>query len=324
MDDTLLWFLLAVLLAVLLASWGLRHVRRDAPDDDEEEADALETAHELDRVEAERLADEEAERREAERLAAEERARVQARQVAQEAARRAAEQEAANELLRIAARREAEEQAAREAQEAQRIAAERRAALAEAARVAAERAAAAKRAAEEAARVAAERRAAQEAARLQAEREAAAAQAAAAPPAPALPTRTPAQTVVMIADDSKVVRVKTSRLLAQYQYQVALAADGLEAARAIESGMPHVLITDVDMPGMDGFALTRHVRENPRTAHIPVIMITAADDKHRDDAARAGVSVLLGKPYPEEELIAHIEATLSKVDPKAHGLAACG
>jgi CheY-like chemotaxis protein len=128
----------------------------------------------------------------------------------------------------------------------------------------------------------------------------------------------------MVADDSKVVRVKTSRLLAQHQYQVALAADGLEAARAIETGMPHVLITDVEMPGMDGFALTRHLRDNPRTAHIPVIMITAADDKHRDDAARAGVSVLLGKPYPEEELIAHIEATLSKVDPRAIGLAGRG
>jgi CheY-like chemotaxis protein len=117
----------------------------------------------------------------------------------------------------------------------------------------------------------------------------------------------------MVADDSKVVRVKTSRLLAQYQYQVSLAADGLEAAKQIDDGMPHVLITDVEMPGMDGFELTRHVRSNPRTAHIPVIMITAADDKHRADAELAGVSVLLGKPYPEEELIAHIESTLAKL-----------
>jgi CheY-like chemotaxis protein len=78
-----------------------------------------------------------------------------------------------------------------------------------------------------------------------------------------------------------------------------------------------VLITDVEMPGMDGFELTRHVRSNPRTAHIPVIMITAADDKHRADAELAGVSVLLGKPYPEEELIAHIESTLAKLVVKA-------
>src|SRR4051812_16899899 len=106
MDDMLLWFLLAVLLACLLASWGSRRVRRDAPAEDEEESHALETAHELDRLEAERLADEAAERVEAARLADEERARVQARQAEQEAARRAAEQEAADELLRIAARRE--------------------------------------------------------------------------------------------------------------------------------------------------------------------------------------------------------------------------
>src|SRR5258706_7270830 len=57
MDDTLLWFLVAVLLACLLASWGSRRMRRDAPADDEEEAHALETALELDRLEAERLAD---------------------------------------------------------------------------------------------------------------------------------------------------------------------------------------------------------------------------------------------------------------------------
>jgi CheY-like chemotaxis protein len=217
--------------------------------------------------------------------------------------RAAAAQAARLEVQRRAAQELAQRQARQAAREAARIEAERRAAL-EAARVEAERQAALeaarleteRQAALETARVEAEQQAALEAARLEAER--------------ATP-RTPEQTMVMVADDSKIVRIKTGRLLAQHQYQVAFATDGLDAAQQIEASMPHVLITDVEMPGMDGFELTRRVRANPRTAHIPVIMITAADERHRADAARAGVNVLLGKPYPDEQLIAHVASTLA-------------
>jgi len=125
----------------------------------------------------------------------------------------------------------------------------------------------------------------------------------------------------MIADDSKIVRVKTGRLLAQHQYKVAYATDGLDAVAQLGASVPDIVITDVEMPGMDGFELTRHVRKNPATAHIPVIMITAADDRHRGDASEAGVSVLLGKPYPEEELIAHIRAAMNHGETQAGALA---
>nr|WP_246312068.1 response regulator [Aquabacterium terrae] len=125
----------------------------------------------------------------------------------------------------------------------------------------------------------------------------------------------------MVADDSKVVRVKTSRALAKHQYQVTLAEDGMAAVRLFGDALPHVLITDVEMPGMDGFELTRHVRSNPRTAHIPIIMITSSDEKHRNDAFEAGVSVLMGKPYEEDALIAEIQAALSRAPVSAPALA---
>jgi CheY-like chemotaxis protein len=175
----------------------------------------------------------------------------------------------------------------------------------------------ARRAAESAARLAAEAAMARQAARAA---EAASATAPASPPstvAASPASKTPEQTLVMVADDSKIVRVKTGRLLAQHRYQVVYAIDGLEAVQQIEASMPDVVITDVDMPGMNGFELTRHVRQNPLTAHIPVIMITAADDKHRADADRAGVSVLLGKPYPEDELIAHIRRAMNRAAARA-------
>jgi len=204
--------------------------------------------------------------------------------------------------------------------EEQRLLAEREAAAREVtAREAAAREAQAREteAREAAAREAAQRHALIEAARLEAERRQAAdrarveAQRRAAPPAAEAPASTvDTPIVVMVVDDSKVVRVKTSRVLARAQYQVLLADDGTDAVKQLESTLPHVLITDVEMPGMDGFTLTRHVRGHARTSHIPVIMITSSDDKHRAEAQAAGVSVLLGKPYEEDDLLARIQALL--------------
>ena len=111
----------------------------------------------------------------------------------------------------------------------------------------------------------------------------------------------------MVADDSKVVRVKTSRLLTQHGYRVVLAEDGAQAAQLLENELPAVLITDVEMPGMDGFELTRLVRSHPRAGRIPIIMITSADQRLKQAANEAGVTLVLGKPFPEDELIACIQ-----------------
>ncbi len=253
--------------------------------------------------------------------------REAARKVAAEQARLLAQRKAAaQEAARAEAARRAEAETARANAEAARVVEARRAA--EAARAEAARLAAV----DEAARVAAERAAAEAAsrARVAAAREAArlaAEQAAAvtvpaplsapeiAPPARTqAPRKTRDQTLVMVADDSKIVRVKTGRLLEQHRYRVTYAIDGFDAAQQLRSQAPDIVITDVEMPGMDGFELTRHVRENPLTAHIPVIMITAAEDKHRADAQRAGVSMLLGKPYPEDALIGHIRMAMGDLD----------
>ncbi|MBN8508625.1 MAG: response regulator, partial [Burkholderiales bacterium] len=123
-------------------------------------------------------------------------------------------------------------------------------------------------------------------------------------------------TRVLVVDDSRVVRVKTGRLLAQHGFEVSDASDGLEAERRLQADLPDLIITDVEMPGMDGFALTRSIRAAVRTAHIPVIMITAADDRHRTDAAEAGVSALLGKPYGDDALIAQIRQLVPGAAPQ--------
>ena len=114
------------------------------------------------------------------------------------------------------------------------------------------------------------------------------------------------ETLVLVADDSKIVRVKISRLLSGQGYRVALAESGEQALALLAAERPHLLITDVEMPGIDGFELTRRVRATVATASLPVLMITSSDDKQAE-AMAAGVTQLLGKPYSEDALIAAIE-----------------
>ena len=128
-----------------------------------------------------------------------------------------------------------------------------------------------------------------------------------APPAPPKP-RTRAETMVLVADDSKVVRVKIGRLLEQHGFQVMLAEDGLAALRQMQMQVPHVLLTDAEMPGLDGLALTRKVRSLPHMAHVMVVMISSADTSLAEAARAAGVTALLGKPYAEDQLLAHLDS----------------
>jgi chemosensory pili system protein ChpA (sensor histidine kinase/response regulator) len=118
------------------------------------------------------------------------------------------------------------------------------------------------------------------------------------------PAATP---LVMIVDDSLTVRKITSKLLTREGYQVVTAKDGVDALQALEDVTPQVMLVDIEMPRMDGFELTKNVRGNERTAHIPIIMITSRTaDKHRNYAQELGVNVYLGKPYQEEELLGYI------------------
>lgn len=119
------------------------------------------------------------------------------------------------------------------------------------------------------------------------------------PFASALPT-------VMIAEPSKVVRLKTSRLLEKHGYRVVLAVDGFDAVQQIDEAIPLALIIGVEITGLDGFQLATHLRGDARTAHLPIVMISGDDDRLRDQADQAGINVLLGKPYSEEQLLAFL------------------
>jgi chemosensory pili system protein ChpA (sensor histidine kinase/response regulator) len=100
------------------------------------------------------------------------------------------------------------------------------------------------------------------------------------------------------------VRRVTQRLLTREGYRVTLAKDGLEALEKMAEETPVVVLSDIEMPRMDGFDLVRNLRGDARWRDIPIVMITSRiAQKHRDYAAELGVNHYLGKPYSEEELL---------------------
>lgn len=110
--------------------------------------------------------------------------------------------------------------------------------------------------------------------------------------------------LVLVVDDSLTVRRVTQRLLAREGYRVTLAKDGLDALEKMAEETPAMVLSDIEMPRMDGFDLVRNLRGDARWRDIPVVMITSRiAQKHRDYAAELGVDHYLGKPYNEEELL---------------------
>jgi chemosensory pili system protein ChpA (sensor histidine kinase/response regulator) len=112
------------------------------------------------------------------------------------------------------------------------------------------------------------------------------------------------QPVVMVVDDSLTVRKITSKLLVREGYQVELAKDGVDALERLAEFMPDVILSDIEMPRMDGFDLVRNIRTDHRLDKVPIIMITSRTaDKHRSLAMEIGANHYLGKPYDEAELL---------------------
>jgi chemosensory pili system protein ChpA (sensor histidine kinase/response regulator) len=124
----------------------------------------------------------------------------------------------------------------------------------------------------------------------------------------------PEAPLVLVVDDSITVRRVTQRMLQREGYRVSLAADGLQALERLQQERPAVVLSDIEMPRMDGFDLARNIRADESLADLPIIMITSRiAEKHREHAAQLGVNHYLGKPYSEEELI-RLVRTYAKVE----------
>jgi chemosensory pili system protein ChpA (sensor histidine kinase/response regulator) len=113
-----------------------------------------------------------------------------------------------------------------------------------------------------------------------------------------------ASTVVLVVDDSLTVRKVTTRLLEREGFRVLTAKNGLEATEILVHNKPDIVLADLEMPKLNGFELIGKIRENPDTAHVPIIVISSRTaEKHREMARQLGANFFIGKPYKEDELL---------------------
>ena len=119
---------------------------------------------------------------------------------------------------------------------------------------------------------------------------------------------------VLVVDDSLTARRMLSIGLADAGYRVRTAIDGLDAVEAIEESLPDLVVTDLEMPRMNGLELAAHLRGEAHTAELPVLMVTSrSTDKHRGQATASGINAFITKPYANEELLERVEELLATV-----------
>jgi len=119
--------------------------------------------------------------------------------------------------------------------------------------------------------------------------------------------------VALVVDDSLTMRKVLSRVLEREDFEVVTANDGMDAVQKLQEVTPDIILTDIEMPRMDGFEFSRHVRDNPATATTPLIVISSRTaDKHRNLATDLGVNAFLGKPVQDEVLVEQVKALLGQ------------
>jgi CheY-like chemotaxis protein len=91
---------------------------------------------------------------------------------------------------------------------------------------------------------------------------------------------------VLIVDDSETILIFLQAIFESEHYEVITASDGVDGLAKVRQALPDLIITDSIMPGMDGFAFLRALREDPATEAVPVIMLTAGDPNDPDHIVR--------------------------------------
>ncbi len=125
---------------------------------------------------------------------------------------------------------------------------------------------------------------------------------------------------VLLCDDETHILRAAQIKLSRAGYEVECAGDGLAAWELIQRNPPDILVTDLQMPRMDGFELSRLVRQNPATADLPILMLTAKgfEVTYTEMAQRWGVLAVLPKPFSSRELVHCIDRVLAtgSIDPE--------
>ena len=119
--------------------------------------------------------------------------------------------------------------------------------------------------------------------------------------------------LLVVDDEPNLLRAVAGTLRAE-GYEVQTARSGAEALARVLESIPDLIVSDIRMPGMSGFALARQLRSSPQTDLIPIVFLTAKDEtSDRIEGFRAGVDAYITKPFEPDELVAIISNILSRV-----------
>ena len=117
---------------------------------------------------------------------------------------------------------------------------------------------------------------------------------------------------VLVVDDEPTARSMLRLILVRAGFDVREAKDGYEALEQVELIIPDLMLLDIMMPGMDGFAVCQTLREQESTADLPIIMLSArADPESVNTGLRVGATKYLTKPVTPDELTRHVREVLS-------------
>ena len=120
--------------------------------------------------------------------------------------------------------------------------------------------------------------------------------------------------LLVIDDEPNLLRAVAACLRAE-GYDVTTARSGRDALVHLAASVPDLIVSDIRMPGMDGYQLASHIRGSSRTALIPIVFLTAKDETaDRIEGFRSGVDAYLVKPFEPDELVAVITSILSRVE----------
>lgn len=120
---------------------------------------------------------------------------------------------------------------------------------------------------------------------------------------------------LLVVEDEPSLLQAVAVCLRTENYKVTTARNGTDALASIIEQLPDLVVSDICMPGMDGYTLARSLRTNPRTALIPIIFLTSrGETSDRVEGFRVGVDAYLAKPFEPDELLAAVVNIFNRVE----------
>lgn len=117
---------------------------------------------------------------------------------------------------------------------------------------------------------------------------------------------------ILVVDDSNAVRQSVAFILEQAGYSVVQAVDGLDGLSKASAQKFDLIITDVNMPNLDGIGLVRKIRENPDNKFLPIIVLTTEAQKTKmDEGKEAGATGWIVKPFDSDKLLGVVKKVIA-------------